>query len=225
MYKKFIGVILAKKNSQRLRNKNLVKIGNKHLVEYPMKSFNKSKYISRFILSSDSKQILSLGEKYKKCFPQHRPKKYSLAKSESIDSLIYIIEQNNLSDDTYLILLEPTSPLTTYKDINRSIELLRKKKKLALVSVGKCKSAHPQYCFEISPKKHVRKKIKLPLRQKIKEYFYLDGSIYISRISELKKFKTFLHKKTFCYEFNKTKNFEIDDLEDLKIIKKLFNQK
>ena len=59
MYKKFIGVILAKKNSQRLRNKNLVKIGNKHLVEYPMKSFNKSKYISRFILSSDSKQILS----------------------------------------------------------------------------------------------------------------------------------------------------------------------
>lgn len=223
MNKKFIGIVLAKKNSQRLKKKNLIKINQKFLTEYPLIALSKSKFVSNFILSSNSKYILSLGKKYKKCKPQIRPEKFCNPKSTSLESIFYIIDKNHLSDDTFLVLLEPTSPLTSHKDVDKCINIIMKNKVNSLVSIGRCKSIHPQYCFEIKKNNFPKKSINLPLRQEIKDYFYLDGSIYISRISELKKYKNFLNKKTYCYEFNKIKNLEIDDKEDLKIIKKILS--
>ena len=49
---------------------------------------------------------------------------------------------------------------------------------------------YPQYFFE-NKKKFLKKSISFPLRQETKDYFYLDGSIYISRISEFKNIKIF----------------------------------
>ena len=47
------------------------------------------------------------------------------------------------------------------------------------------------FFFEIKKNNSPKKSISFPLRQETKDYFYLDGSIYISRISELKKYKNF----------------------------------
>ena len=96
MNKKFIGIVLAKKNSQRLKKKNLIKINQKFLTEYPLIALSKSKFVSNFILSSNSKYILSLGKKYKKCKPQIRPEKFCNPKSTSLESIFYIIDKNQV---------------------------------------------------------------------------------------------------------------------------------
>ena len=221
MSEKFIGVVLARKNSQRLKNKNLLKIGKYALTEYPLIALYKSKLISYSILSSDSLKILRLGKKYSNCLTQFRPKKYSGNRSSSIDALKYIIKKNQISSKDYIVLLEPTSPLTNFKDVDKAILKLKKSKYHdSLVSVGKCKSIHPDFCFTL-------KNNNSPLRSKImpdikntRDFFYLDGSLYISKISKLIDNNTFLHKKTLCVEFDKVKNLEIDDKEDFNIIKK-----
>ena len=56
-------------------------------------------------------------------------------------------------------------------------------------------------------------------RQDIEQLYFLDGSIYISKIKTLMKYKTFYHNKTKAYEVPKWKSLEIDDIEDLNLAK------
>lgn len=224
MHSKFIGVVLAKKNSQRLKNKNLKKINNIHLVDYPILALNKSKMINKFILSSDSQKILKRGKRYKKCLLNLRPQKYCNSRSTSIKSLVYIIKKYKLNYDDYLVLLEPTSPMTNCFDINNVIKIIKQKKVMSLVSVGKSDTSNPYYSFPLNKKSFPLNKRIFPIRQNTSSYYFLDGSIYVSRIDELIKNKTFLTTRTLCYLFPKYKNFEIDDIEDFKIVKKLMQR-
>ena len=59
MKKKFIGFIFARKNSKRLPKKNILKLGNKLLIEYTLSAAIKSKIFRKIIVSTDDKKILS----------------------------------------------------------------------------------------------------------------------------------------------------------------------
>ena len=223
MKNNFFGIILAKKNSERLMNKNIKKINKYHLVEYPMIAMQKSKFISKFYLSSDSKKILNLGRAFSKCSIDLRPLKYCRSRSTSIDTIIYIIKKKKINPNDFVVLLEPTSPMTDYKDLNEVVNIVNKKRVKSLVSVGKLEASNPNYCFKINKKFFPIKKKIFSIRQNIKDYYFLDGSVYISKVSEIQKSRTFLTKNTLCHLFPKHKNLEIDDLQDFKIIKKLMS--
>ena len=59
---KILGVILARKGSQRIINKNLQKIKNKNLIEIAADNAIKSKIFNLIVLYSDIKK--------KKCYPK-----------------------------------------------------------------------------------------------------------------------------------------------------------
>jgi len=55
----FLAVIPARGNSQRIKNKNLIKLNKKPLIYWTIKSALKSKYISDICVTSDSEKILN----------------------------------------------------------------------------------------------------------------------------------------------------------------------
>ena len=55
-------------------------------------------------------------------------------------------------------------------------------------------------------------------------YYFYDGSIYLSYTYDLLKMKSFYHEKTLCKIFSKFQNFEIDDEDDFKIIEAIVNK-
>jgi CMP-N-acetylneuraminic acid synthetase len=59
-------IILAKKESKRLPNKNILKIHDKTLVEYSIDSALNSKYINKIVVSSDSNIIKQIVNRYRK---------------------------------------------------------------------------------------------------------------------------------------------------------------
>ena len=61
--KKIIAVIPARAGSKRIKNKNIVKLNNKPLIEYTLKVAKKCKYIDKIVVSSESKKILGIAEK------------------------------------------------------------------------------------------------------------------------------------------------------------------
>ena len=61
---KNLAIILGRKNSKRLKGKNLLKIGGKTLVERAIENAIKSKKFSKIIVSSDDEKILSLKKKF-----------------------------------------------------------------------------------------------------------------------------------------------------------------
>ena len=57
---KNLGIILARKNSKRLKNKNILTINNLKLIEFTIIAAIKSKKFKNIVVSSDDKKILSL---------------------------------------------------------------------------------------------------------------------------------------------------------------------
>ena len=61
--KKILGVILARGNSKGIKNKNLLKIHKKTLVEIAIDNAKKSKKLTRLFFSSDSDKLIKLAKK------------------------------------------------------------------------------------------------------------------------------------------------------------------
>ena len=72
--------------------------------------------------------------------------------------------------------------------------------------------------FKTYKKKYIR-------RQDIEPVYFMEGTIYISKVSTLLKKKTFCHKNTLMYEVPKWKSLEIDDSLDLILVRAIIQNK
>ena len=228
--KKILGIILARGGSKGIKDKNIVKFGNKPLIKWTFDAAKKSKKISKLILSTDSKKIASLARKNKIEVPFLRPKKFASDKSKSIDAIEHAInffkKQKVFFD--YIVLLEPTSPLRTTLDINKSINLIIKNKADSLVSICRVDEINPSFLFKKKNKRlqPLEKKISNHLRrQDVDPIYFLEGTIYISKTNVLFKKRSFCHSNTIGFEVPKWKSLEIDDKTDLEIGKSILKQR
>lgn len=133
--KSILAIIPARLGSKRLKYKNIKSFKGKPLFLWSFITAKKSKYIDKIIISTESKRILNYAKKYGYSSNMLRNKKLSKDKTPSEDVILDILKKNNKYD--YFILLQPTSPLRTHFDIDRSINLIIRKKKFFLVSINK----------------------------------------------------------------------------------------
>ena len=101
----------------------------------------------------------------------------------------------------YLVVLQPTSPLRNYKDINKALQIIRNSKYKSLFSVSESLE-HPYEVIKTLGKRkwsHVLKKSKNFYRRQdfdIKTFF-INGAIYIIHKDLIKK-KKINNKKKHC---------------------------
>ena len=65
MKKKIFAFIFARKNSKRIKNKNIRKINDNELINYTIDLAKKIKLIDKIFVSTDSKKIINLAKKKK----------------------------------------------------------------------------------------------------------------------------------------------------------------
>ena len=146
--KKIICLIVAKKKSTGLKNKNIFKIKSKPCIYWTFKAAKKSKYIDLAMLSTDSKKIINIAKKMRIFSPFIRPSKLSNKNSKVIDVILHSIKwlkKNRIFNYKYLLLLQASSPLRTAKHIDNAIKYYLKNKKTdkeTLVSVTKAPNKH-----------------------------------------------------------------------------------
>ena len=221
---KILAVIPARGGSKGLKNKNIKKLCGHPLIAWTIKRAKRSKFIKRVIVSTDSKKILNISKKYGASVPFIRPKKYATDKANDFVVLKHAIDffKNNGEYFDYIIMLQPTSPLRELEDIDNSIKKILKGNFESLVSVSKLDVHHPRFIYSIKDKDNLvpflkKKRGSDIRRQDIEPLYFLEGSIYISKIKSLMKYKSFYHGKTKSYKMPKWKSLEIDDTEDLDI--------
>jgi CMP-N-acetylneuraminic acid synthetase len=204
MKKKILALILARKNSKRLKNKNVYKLGNKPLVTWTfniLKKKNIRRLFTDIIVSTDSNKIKKLSENYKFLSPWIRPKNLSGQFISSESSALHALKwyEKNIKKVDAIFLFQPTSPFRSQKKIKTAIKMLTKNPKRQIVSV----CAKETYKFKKND---------------------INGSIYLTPISTLKKFKTF-KKKGFMplKTYRQSENIDIDTLEDMVFAEKMIN--
>lgn len=221
---KFICLIPARANSQRLKNKNFLKIKQKRLIEWTLLFSEKINFFKKILISTDDQKIINLKKKYPKITFLKRPEKIS-RNNTPMSSVIkhaikYLKEDIKLYDA--IVVLQPTSPLRKISTINKAILKFKKYSPDYLASVTLAKhNTLPHMIIEKKNKIFLHKKDINLNKDRRKKYYYLDGGVvFIFNISN-KEFK--LTGKGLFVEVNFPENIDIDTSVDFNMAKKYFN--
>ena len=221
MFMDILAIIPARGGSKGIPRKNLKLINRKPLLYYTINSSLSSKHVTRTIVSSDDVKILKKAQQFG-AERIKRPK--GLAKDSSkiepviFHTLNYLKKMEQYVPDI-VVLLQSTSPLRTGKHIDAAIKLLLKKKFDSVLSVF---SSHN---FLWEQKNHAKpvnyNPFRRPNRQNFEPQYIENGAIYITTLQAFQKSKCRISGKIGLYEMKKIESFEIDDYDDLNLIKKL----
>jgi CMP-N-acetylneuraminic acid synthetase len=230
--KRVLALITARVGSKGLPGKNTHLFCGKPLIGWTIEQALGSKYIDKVLVTTDGEEIAQISREYGAEVPFMRPANLASDGAQTIDVLLHAINFLEAASDQYdiLVLLEPTSPLRECSDIDGSIELcVSQVKDVSVVSVFSVENAHPSFMFEIEGS-YLRPTLnKSPTgvrRQDLqREYYCIEGCVYVSPVEMLKVEKSFYHKQTMPWLVDRYKAIEIDELSDLIMAQALMTAK
>jgi CMP-N,N'-diacetyllegionaminic acid synthase len=214
--KSVLAVIPARGGSKGLPNKNILDFAGKPLIAWSIEAASGSKYIDRFILSTDSQEIANVAKQYNCEVPFIRPRKLATDDANGNDVMLHVIE---LIDGNYdiLLFLQPTSPLRITDDIDHALEVMVHEKASALVSV--CKSSKPLHWHHTIENDGTLKPVYphnviATNRQDQAPTYIPNGALYIASTNDFKDAKTFYTDSTLAYIMPPERSVDIDSLID-----------
>lgn len=125
--KEILAIIPARGGSKSLPNKNIKPLGGKPLIYYTIRACQESKFITRIIVSTDSKKIAEIAKKFGAEVPFLRPKKLATDLSPvflTFRHTLLWLQKHERKVPEIVVNLAPTSPLRSAEDIDRGIRLL-----------------------------------------------------------------------------------------------------
>ena len=212
--------ILARKGSKSLKNKNLLKLNNKPLIEHTIEYAKKSQYISHIVISTDDIRIAKIAKKHKCIVIYPRPAKLSNDTAQSEPALLHAAKYfiKTIGKFDIYAYLQITEPLRPKNILNLFIKKLINNKKIDSAFAGY--EMHKNFWIKrkntftrISPLNEIN------LPRQIKKTIYREdtGIALASRFKFLKQLKR-LGKNVYIAPYNSVCGIiDIHAAEDLKI--------
>lgn len=220
---KVLALIPARQGSKGLPGKNIRPLGGQPLLAWPIAAARGSRHVDRVIISTDSPEFAAIAVEAGAEAPFLRPAALAGDTASSVDVILHALDHLEATGDRYdyVLLLEPTSPLTESADVDSALEMLAASRETAdaIVGVSPLVSAHPAFAVARAPSGLIRPHAApdfgaLPRRQDIEPLYALDGSLYVSAVASVRARRTFYHERTLSYVTPRWKSFEVDDLLD-----------
>lgn len=218
-----IAIILARGGSKEIKNKNLVTINDRSLLEITINQIKKELDIHIFV-SSDSEEILDVATLHG-CQVIKRSTELSSDTSTSEDALIHgidFIEKNTEVGFNTLIFPQLTSPLRKYSDFPKALSEFSTNNWDSLFSSNLAsdlllwKENKDGKLEEMNFENNNR-----ILRQSKELQLVENGSFYIFDRSLFNKYKTRLFGKIGYFKMEPWQIFEIDSYEELELCKQI----
>jgi CMP-N-acetylneuraminic acid synthetase len=213
--KKLVIFITARKHSKRLKNKNILKLGSKQLVERTINFAKKLVKDNCILLSTDSEIAKKTGEKKKIIVPWLRPENLSKGEISSEKVVLHALRwyENKIDKTKSILLLQPTTPFRDLKFFKNVIKKFLKNPNKNFVSVSLNKLEEKS-----NSKLLFKKKV---LNGASKKDYILNGSMYLISSKEFKKKKKFITSSSIGIPIIGEKfKIDIDYLKDFKKAKK-----
>lgn len=221
-----IAIIPIRSGSSSIKNKNIKMLKGKPLASYVINESIKSKIFDKIVVASDNKEYFKILKKYlinaNNVIFFLRNKKNSKNTSSSESVLLEVLKNFEMFKIAYLI--QATSPLLKSNDLIKSFLIFKRQKNDSLLSV---------YNSHVFLWKKINNKL-LPInynykkrarRQDMEEQFVENGAFYIFNVKKFIKIKNRIFGKIGYYKMDKYRSYEIDTLEDFKIVELLKKNK
>tara|TARA_B100000787_G_scaffold109277_1_gene81297 strand:- start:12634 stop:13275 length:642 start_codon:yes stop_codon:yes gene_type:complete len=206
-------IIPARKNSVRLKNKNILKLGNKTLIEHTITFAKKICPKTHILVSTDSKKIREISLKNNILCPWLRPNKLSSSEASTDDVVLHALnwyeKKKSLVD--FVTILQPTTPFRNKKIFFNCLNKAKKNPDSTIIT------------FKKKTKKIYRLKKSKIFLEKL-NYIEPNGSIYIISSKKMKKnLKIYSGDIKAKIIVNEKENIDIDYKKDY-IIANSFNK-
>lgn len=221
-----LAIIPARGGSKGLPRKNILDAGGIPLIAWTINAARMSKCVTRVVLSSDDEEIMEVARNLGCEVPFKRPAELAADETPSMHVILHALEL--LPGYEYVVLLQPTSPLRTARDIDASYEHMRHCNAMACVSLSPVEET-PYWMYTLNECGQLKALIAQPpgvyRRQDCPPVYSLNGAVYIANTFWLKRNKTFLSPETVGYVMPNNRSLDIDTMEDLDKFKKALTEK
>lgn len=219
--KRILAIVPARKGSKGLPLKNVRPFAGKPLLAWPIAAALASAHVDRVIISTDDQEFADIAVAHGADAPFLRPAELASDTAPSLGFILHALDTLEAAGDVYdyVVLLEPTSPLTEGSDVDAALNQLIAAGADSIVGVSKLEATHPTFAVRRTDAGVITPYVAasfddMPRRQDIEPLFSLDGTLYISSVQGLRREQSFCHGRTLGYESARYKAQEIDDLVD-----------
>lgn len=224
-----LAIIPARGGSKRLPGKNMLPLAGKPLIAWTIEAAKKSKYIKTVCVSTDCEELKEIALKWGAEVPFIRPTELATDTANSVDVALHALEWYEKEGAAFdvVILLQPTSPLRDFMDINNAIEMFFSRNANSVTSV--CETAHSPLWANTLPNNlsmdgFIRDEVKNARSQDLPKYYRLNGGIYIINVEILDKDRSFISKnKSYAYIMSREKSVDIDTNIDFLVAEKIIS--
>lgn len=219
---KTLAIIPARGGSKGIPKKNIVRIAGKPLVAWTIESAKRSHFLDRIIVSSDDSAILAVAQKYNSEIIR-RPPRYAGDRVPAYAVVLHVLEYLRRTEGyvpDIIVLLQPTSPLRTFRDIDGAITLLAERRAGAVISVAegdnKCLKSFFMQNKVLSG--IVNNKFPFKNRQDLPKVYVPNGAVYVIRTKDFQRNKEMFAKKTLGFLMGKERSIDLDSPEDIPVL-------
>lgn len=191
--KNVLAVTLARGGSKGIPKKNLNPLCGKPLIEYTIEEARRSRYIDRFVVSTDCREICAEAKKLGVADVIDRPAGLATDTAKSSDALLHALESLEARGEKFDIIVElmVTNPLKKAEHIDAMLELLADCGQPFCVAVQKLTDHHPariKYLDDEGLMQDFFPEVLESRRQDLKPTAYIRaGSIYCMSADALKE--------------------------------------
>jgi len=231
MKKEVLAIIPARGGSKGIPNKNIIDVCGKALIAYSIEAAKKSSFITRVIVSTDSEKIADVAKLHAAEIPFLRPKHLAEDSTPAFPVIEHLLSE--LAKENYdleiVIYLQPTSALRTNKHIDEALKQHISSQSETTVSVVKIphnltpSSAMTQRDGVLHPYLQEDQNNLLRRQDKPELYARNGPAILIMNTEALLQRKALYGENTSPFVMNKIDSVDIDDAEDLHIVRALLN--
>lgn len=226
-----LGIVTARAGSKGLPGKNYRLLHGKPLVSYALDAGLNSRYVDDVVLTSDCETCIKIANEAGAMVPFVRPAHLSTDTVPSADVIEHTVSYLKEMGSEYdlIVLLEPTSPLRDFSDVDAALESMMANEFKAIVSVCEAENQHPAFMFTLGKSGDLStwssNEFQTLRRQDLSPAYFIEGSIYISFVNIFIEKRTFCHAQTGGYLVPKWKSLEIDDLFDFICVEAVMSAK
>ena len=215
--KKVLFVIPARGGSKGIPGKNIKLMGGIPLICRSIDIARKFVDDTDICVTTDSDEIINVVRHHGIEVPFKRPEYLATDTASSYDVLIHALDFYKKKGIEYdwMVLLQPTTPFRKEEDVRKMLEMMNDD--LDMVVSVKQAETNPYYnCYAVNENGYLQKFIKTPIsgngRQAERPVIYeKNGSVYVIKISSLRKQKLNEFEKVHIYEMSKEYSIDLDE--------------
>jgi len=220
---KVLGLIPARGGSKRLPRKNMLELRGKPLISWAIEAGRQSEFVDTVVVSTGDREIAQHAILEHVDEVIDRPETLSSDEATTIDVIVHSLEWllDNGQRFDHLILLQPTSPLRTAKEVDQAFRLIQKVGAAGAVSV--CRTEHPvEWMGPLSDDGFMDsffQETNLEARSgELRPSYQVNGAIYIVCLKKFFIEKTlYLKSGMVAYIMDRAKSIDIDYDTDLRL--------